>query len=151
MDGEDYVVVVDDDPDDLLLANVALSESGCPLPVRLVNSGVELIHLLTAEHPLSGRRTHPPRLILLDLRMPGLSGHRVLEKLRLDPNLASVPVIALSGSMDRTEGTNALSAGAAAYISKNLPSDAFRSALFEALSTCLGGFSPGRNGHRPSA
>lgn len=137
MDVDEYVVVVDDDPDDLLLTNVALRQSGCTLPVRLLSSGTELIHILTAAHPDTGSRTPKPKAILLDLRMPGLSGRRVLERLRTDPRLADVPVIALSGTMDHTEGNHALSAGAAAYISKNLSSEAFQAALQDALAKCL--------------
>lgn len=139
MNAEGYVVVVDDDPDDLLLANVALKESGCRLPVRLVASGAELIHLLTTSHPETGTRTPPPILILLDLRMPGISGRLVLERLRTDPDLASIPIIALSGTMNREEGNGALSAGATAYVSKNLSSDAFRQAIRNAIDTCLPG------------
>jgi putative two-component system response regulator len=139
MNAEGYVVVVDDDPDDLLLANVALKESGCRLPVRFVASGAELIHLLTTEHPETGTRTPPPVLILLDLRMPGISGRVVLERLRTDPYLAGVPIIAVSGTMDRNEGNGALSAGARAYVSKNLPTEDFRQAIRNALDICVPG------------
>ena len=137
MDQEEYVVIVDDDPDDLLLANVALQQSGCPYRARLVSSGTELIHLLTVSHPDTGGRTPPPRLILLDLRMPGYSGLRVLERLRMDPHLRSIPVIAMSGSLDKREHDGALSAGARAYVSKNLSSPALQDALRDALGACL--------------
>lgn len=137
MNQDEYVVVVDDDPDDLLLANVALQQCGCHLAVRLVSSGSELIHLLTTAHPETGSRTQPPRCIFLDLRMPGISGRRVLEQLRHDPLLANIPVIAMSGTMDSAEGPGALSAGASEYISKNLPSEDFRQALRMALRRCL--------------
>lgn len=139
MDQDDYVVIVDDDPDDLLLANVALQQCGCPLPIRLVSSGSELIHLLTAKHPETGDRTAPPRLILLDLRMPGFSGLRIIERLSEDPHLQHVPVVAMSGSLDHRDQSGALSAGARMYVSKNLPNDAFQSALRDALSKCLSG------------
>lgn len=141
MDQGEYVVVVDDDPDDLLLANVALQQCGCVLPVRLVSSGRELMHILTAAQPDTGTPTPPPRCIFLDLRMPGISGQHVIEKLRMHPHLADVPVIAMSGTMDNSEGPGALSAGASAYISKNLPSDDFRRAVQKALLQCL---EPGR-------
>ncbi len=75
-----------------------------PINLRLVarvfemRSHVELIAAHEPELGLELARVHKPELILLDINLPGLDGYQVLERLRADPELAHIPVVALTAS-----------------------------------------------------
>jgi len=67
---------------------------------------------------LRAARTAPPQLILLDMMLPGLDGTGVLERLKLDPLTAQIPVVVLTGLCQMNE-TKLKEAGAAAFIEKS--------------------------------
>jgi signal transduction histidine kinase/CheY-like chemotaxis protein len=79
------VLVIDDDPDARLLLRQFLEDAGCE--VETAGSGTEGLRLAHAR---------PPHLITLDLIMPRFNGYEVLEALRADPLLASIPVVVVS-------------------------------------------------------
>jgi signal transduction histidine kinase/ActR/RegA family two-component response regulator len=79
------VLVIDDDADARLLLREFLEEAGCD--VETAGSGTDGLRIA---------RAHPPDLITLDLIMPCLNGYQVLEALKADPNLASIPVVIVS-------------------------------------------------------
>lgn len=83
------VLVVEDDPSVRGLLQTLLSAEG--------------YEVATASDGLAGlvkAASQPPALVLLDLMMPDLGGARVLEEMRDDPDLASVPVIVVTGKVD---------------------------------------------------
>jgi DNA-binding response OmpR family regulator len=83
------VLVVEDDPSVRGLLQTLLSAEG--------------YEVATASDGLAGlvkAASQPPALVLLDLMMPDLGGVRVLEEMRDDPDLASVPVIVVTGKVD---------------------------------------------------
>jgi two-component system, OmpR family, phosphate regulon response regulator PhoB len=80
------ILVVDDDAPILLLMRNVLREFG--FEAITANSGAEAIHQA---------RTRSPKLMLLDRNMPGMTGDEVLQKLRAEDGLASLPVLILSG------------------------------------------------------
>ncbi len=79
------ILVVDDDKDILRLLRHSLTQGG--YTVRAVRQGEQALPL--------AKRLHP-ELILLDLRMPGMSGYEVLETLRRDPTTADIPVLVMT-------------------------------------------------------
>ena len=83
--GHRTVVVIDDDPLDLDLVEAILAPEG--YTVARAGSGEEGVRLVRHEHPL---------VVLLDLRMPDMDGFEVAERLRADPQTASVPIIVLT-------------------------------------------------------
>ena len=83
--GHRTVVVIDDDPLDLDLVEAILAPEG--YTVARAASGEEGVRLVRHEHPL---------VVLLDLRMPDMDGFEVAERLRADPETASVPIIVLT-------------------------------------------------------
>ena len=88
------VVLAEDNDDHALLIRMALDRaSKLPVEVRRARNGDEAIELV---------ETFPPDLLLLDLKMPGRSGHEVLQKLKGDERLRRVPVAVLTSS-DRDE------------------------------------------------
>ncbi len=88
------VVLADDNDDHALLIQMALERvATVPLDIRRARNGDEALALVAAS---------PPNLLLLDLNMPGRSGHEVLERIKGDERLRRIPVAVLTSS-DRDE------------------------------------------------
>ncbi len=101
------ILVVEDTPASLKLLTDLLTDSG--YRVRQAPNG---------ELALWSARAQAPELILLDVRMPGMDGYEVCRQLKLDPNLAEVPVIFLSAFTDTDDKVKGFAAGAVDFISK---------------------------------
>ncbi len=101
------VWVADDDTDDHLLFSLAAAEAELEPGLTFTLNGIEMLELLanTPDHQL-------PDLVVLDLRMPGLDGHRTLELIREDPRTAELPVIVFTTSTRDEDRSSALDAGA---------------------------------------
>ena len=88
------VVLAEDNDDHALLIEMALGKaSRLPVQLRRAHNGDEAIELVEAD---------PPDLLLLDLKMPGRSGHEVLQRVKNDERLKKIPVAVLTSS-DRDE------------------------------------------------
>ena len=101
------VLVVDDTPDNLMLMAELLKDS---YRVKAANSGEKALRLLQAD-PL-------PDLILLDIMMPGLSGHQVAQQLKDDPRTRNIPIIFLTAMAAMEDEIRGLQMGAVDYITK---------------------------------
>ncbi|MDW8300471.1 MAG: response regulator [Anaerolineae bacterium] len=106
------ILIVDDTPDNLAVARAALNHFG--VQVHTASSGEEGLNLA---------RQLKPTLILLDIKMPKLSGWDVLRAIRQDDSLAHTLVIAITAYAMDTDREEALAAGFDGYISK--PFDLF--------------------------
>jgi signal transduction histidine kinase/CheY-like chemotaxis protein len=116
-DGRRTVVVIDDDPLDLDLVEAVLAPEGYTV-VRAA-SGEDGVRLVRHEHPL---------VVLLDLRMPDMDGFEVAERLRADPETASVPIIVLT-HMEMTRADRDRLAGRVDHLAQK--GDLDRAALVE--------------------
>jgi len=101
------VLIADDSDQSRELVRIVLEQAGHS--VREAANGSDA--LLIA-------RAFPPDLIVLDLRMPGLDGFGVVEALRADPRLRTIPVMALTASAMSGDREKALAAGFAVFIAK---------------------------------
>lgn len=101
------ILVVDDNPANLRLLSQILAERGHH--VRAVTGG---------QRALESVRIDPPDMILLDIRMPGLDGYEVCERLKATPELAAVPVLFISALDDTEDKVRAFRAGGLDYICK---------------------------------
>jgi chemotaxis family two-component system response regulator Rcp1 len=90
------VLLVEDDPGDVLIAKEALHAGNVESRLEVVPDGVEALAYLRNE----GKYADAPRpdLILLDLNLPRKSGHEVLTEVKADPALRSIPVVVLTTS-----------------------------------------------------
>ncbi|MDP9067068.1 MAG: diguanylate cyclase [Actinomycetota bacterium] len=100
------VLVVDDDPDLRMLANVQLGE------------GFDVIQAENGEECIRKARSESPDVILLDMMMPGMNGAEVLTALSDDPATRNIPVIFLSGLGTTEDRVAGLERGAVDYITK---------------------------------
>ena len=106
--GETTVLIVEDDPDQLALADLRVSMAG--YRVRVANDARELLEDL---------RTRPlPEILLLDVMLPDGNGFDILAKLRKHPKFALLPVAMLTAKDDPQEIAKGLSLGADAYMTK---------------------------------
>ncbi len=84
----------------------------------LTPAGYSVEQFATAKPALEGIRTNPPDLVLLDLQLPDLSGHEVLEAIRSDPATRLLPVVMMTGMATTAEKLRAQSAGVTDFIAK---------------------------------
>ena len=120
------VLLVEDDPDDVLLVQRAFRKlGGQAVPLSLVGDGEQAVAYLAGQGAYADRASHPlPALLLLDLKLPRRSGFEVLEWLRAQPGLRRLPVVVLTGSREMTDVDRALDLGANSYLVKPVGFDA---------------------------
>ena len=117
------VLLAEDNEDDFFLSSRVLAKAGLQ-PVHHVADGNQAIDYLAGRGPYADRARHPlPDLLLLDLKMPGHTGHEVLEWMRQQPHLQAVRVYVLTSSDEPSDRRRALQAGAQGYIVKPLCSE----------------------------
>jgi CheY-like chemotaxis protein len=90
------VLLVEDDPGDVVIAKEALKASRLKSKLTVVPDGVEALKYLRREEGYAG--ADRPDLILLDLNLPKKSGHEVLAEVKADPSLRKIPVVVLTTS-----------------------------------------------------
>jgi CheY-like chemotaxis protein len=119
------MLLVEDNPDDVFLFTRALSKAKRPHPLHVVTSGRAAIDYLSGTGKYGDRNAFPlPELIMLDLKMPLLSGFEVLQWIRGDGVARLIPVIVLSSSALPEDVNRAYALGANAYMVKPANADA---------------------------
>ena len=116
------ILVAEDDANDIFFLRRAFQKAEVKCQIFDVPNGQEAIHYLQAAPPYSNRADYPlPHLLLLDLKMPLMSGFDVLEWLQGQPVLADLPAVVLSSSAHEEDIARAQGLGARGYLVK--PSD----------------------------
>src|SRR5690349_16306293 len=94
------VLLVEDNPSDQELTLRMLRKEGLANRIQVANDGVEALDFIfcRGDH---GDRTfdQPPRLVLLDLKLPKVNGLEVLREIKGDPRTANIPVVVLTSSV----------------------------------------------------
>jgi len=125
---------IEDDPNDILLGERAMTKSGFPTPIVL-RDGEEAIAYLGGKGIYEDRVRYPlPSLILTDLKLPRVSGIDVLRWLRAQQGLCRIPVVILTSSRQRRDIDLAYDCGANAYLVKPIESHVLVE-LFRSLSS----------------
>jgi CheY-like chemotaxis protein len=117
------VLLVEDDPGDVLMTQEAFTEHKVRNNLTVVNDGVEALAYLRREGIYAGATR--PDLILLDLNLPRKDGREVLAEIKADPDLRLIPVVVLttSGAHDDVVGSYRLHANA--YVTKPVDFEQF--------------------------
>lgn len=110
------ILLVEDDPGDVRLTREALAESKLRNELHVVGDGEEAMEFLRR----TGRHVDAPRpdVVLLDLNLPRLSGREVLELVKSDPELKSIPVTVLTTSQAEEDIVRSYDLNANAYVTK---------------------------------
>ena len=97
------ILIADDSANDVELTLAALDEPHLANEVVVVRDGAEALDYLYRRGRFGDRPAGHPRLILLDVKMPKLSGHDVLRQIKADPELRIIPVVVLTSSRERRD------------------------------------------------
>lgn len=122
------IVIVDDNPANLKLARVVLEDEG--YAVRTAIDATELMRRLEEA---------PPRLILMDIQLPGVDGLELTRRLKADPRYQHIVIVALTAYAMKGDRAKALSAGCDGYITKPIDVDE----LPKTVAQHLAGMKPG--------
>ena len=127
------ILIADDDAQDAMLVRMAAQRAALGIRLESVTDGEQAIDYLLGRARYADRQSHPfPSMMLLDLKMPRLSGFDVLDFVRNQPGLRRLPVVIFSSSDDPKDIKRAYEAGANSYLCKPHSSDDL-SALLKAL------------------
>lgn len=119
MDAFFSVVVAEDNPDDAFILQRAFKTNGLQRPIHILKDGAEVLAYLKGEEPYADRIAHPfPDLLILDLKMPIMSGFEVLEWIHNNPDYRVIPAVVWSASSDRRDVKHAFCLGAHGYFRK---------------------------------
>lgn len=126
------ILFVEDSADDAMFTIRALTKSGFSNKLHHVVDGAAALDFLYCRGIYTGRDgTHHPKLVLLDLKMPKVSGLQVLETIKSDPKLKTIPVVMLTSSNEGPDIERCFQLGANSYIVKPVDSDNFFHAIKE--------------------
>jgi CheY-like chemotaxis protein len=114
-----HILLIDDNPDHVKIVIWALEQSEVKNRVTVIEDGkkaLDLLESLDSQHSTLRRK---PDLILLDINLPELNGIDLLQRIKANSNLNSIPVVILSSSERIEDIKNAYAKGANTYISKS--------------------------------
>ena len=118
------ILIAEDDENDAVLLKLALQKAGVENPVFTMNDGDQVIAYLKGDTPYANREKFPlPSVLLLDLKMPRLSGFQVMEWLHAQKDFKSLLVVVLTGHDGLREVQQAYKLGAHSFLIKPCKSE----------------------------
>jgi CheY-like chemotaxis protein len=121
------VLLVEDDPGDVLLTREAFAEHHQGAQLHVVGDGEEAMRFVCRTGDFAGAPR--PTLVLLDLNLPRRSGLEVLADLKADPDLRTIPVVVLTTSQAEQDILRSYQLHTNAYIVKPIDADQFSEAI----------------------
>ena len=113
------ILLVEDDPADAELTVHALRKERLANNIEIARDGAEALDFLFCRGAYSNRSlTHPPRLVLLDLKLPKVSGHEVLRAIKGNERTRAIPVVVLTSSNQERDLVECYQLGVNSYIQK---------------------------------
>jgi two-component system response regulator len=126
MSHEVEILLVDDSPEDVELTVLALRRNKLSNDIQVAEDGAEALDFLFCRGPHKERTfSHPPRLVLLDLKLPKVDGLEVLRTIRADERTKTIPVVILTSSKEQKDVIDGYNLGVSAYIQKPVDFDQF--------------------------
>ncbi len=121
------ILLVEDNQDDMDLALHALRRERLANHICVVRDGEEALDFLYCRGAFAQRSfDHPPKLVLLDLKLPKVDGMEVLKQVKSDPRTKTIPVVIMTSSKEERDLVNSYHLGANSYIQKPVDFDQFR-------------------------
>ena len=120
------LLLVEDNPDDEALTLRALKKHNLANRIDVARDGQEALDYLLGEGNYRDRDTNElPQVILLDLKLPKISGLQVLERMRSEPATRHIPVVVLTSSDDEHDILRSYDLGANSYVRKPVDFEEF--------------------------
>ncbi len=121
------ILLVDDSQDDLDLALHALRRENLANKIFAVRDGEEALDFIFCRNAFAERSfDNPPRLILLDWKLPKVDGAEVLSQIKGDPRTRTIPIVILTSSREERDLINGYKLGANSFIQKPVDFNQFR-------------------------
>lgn len=114
------ILLAEDSPNDVELTLSALTDSGFANQVVWVKDGQEALDYLYRSGEHATRPSGQPAVVLLDLKMPRVDGLQVLDRVKKDPDLKSLPIVMLTSSREERDIAQSYASGCNAYVVKHL-------------------------------
>jgi DNA-binding response OmpR family regulator len=125
------ILLVEDDPMDVELSLTALSEYKIANCIDVVRDGAEALDYLFRRGTFKTRDEQDPVVVILDLKLPKVSGLEVLRQLKADPKLKVVPVVILTSSREEQDLIASYKLGVNSYVVKPVEFHKFIDAVRE--------------------
>ena len=130
VDGTMDILLVEDSEDDSAFFVHALKDVNPAAQLHIARDGVEALSLIFgAGNPDEAVPEIRPKLIVLDLKLPRISGLELLRKLKSNPHSRSIPVVALSSSREKRDLAESYQLGVNSYLVKPMDFDEYAEAV----------------------
>jgi CheY-like chemotaxis protein len=117
-DSKELILLVEDDPNDVELALAAFNDLSLEVEVAVARDGQEALDFLLRQGRYADRAGGCPALVLLDVKLPKLTGLQVLRQVKGAPGLRRVPVVMLTSSREERDLVESYDLGVNAYVVK---------------------------------
>ena len=120
------ILLVEDNPADVELTMHALRHDKVADSIEVARDGEEALDYLFCRGAHSARSfDRPPRLVLLDLKLPKLAGQDVLREVKSDPRTKAIPVVVMTSSVEEKDLTQSYRLGVNSYVQKSVDYNLF--------------------------
>jgi two-component system, response regulator len=124
------ILLVEDNPDDLQLTLRSLQKANLANRVQVARDGAEALEFIFCQGAFSARKIEePPKVILLDLKLPKVDGLEVLQRIKNDPRTQGIPVVVLTSSREQRDVVESYRLGVNSYIVKPVNFEGFAAAV----------------------
>lgn len=124
------ILIVEDNPRDAELTLRALKKNNLANHVMIAQDGVEALDFFFCRGKFEGRNfTNPPKIVLLDLKLPKINGLEVLKIVKKDERTAHIPIVIVTSSREEPDIQKAYEFGVNSYVVKPVDFDQFLNAM----------------------
>jgi CheY-like chemotaxis protein len=124
------ILLVEDSPNDEELTLYALKKNNITNHIQVVHDGAEALEYIFCTGAYADRRINePPKVILLDLKLPKVDGLEVLERIKADARTRTIPVVVLTSSQEESDIVESYQLGVNSYIVKPVDFEQFIDAV----------------------
>src|ERR1022692_11579 len=120
------ILLVEDNQDDLDMTMRALRKANLTNHIQAVRDGAEAVDFIFCQGAFAGRKFEsPPKVILLDLKLPKIDGMDVLKRIKSDPRTKMIPVVVLTSSKEQKDVIESYNLGVNSYMVKPVNFEGF--------------------------
>ena len=130
--GEVEIVLVEDNPNDAELITRSLKKHNLANKIVLLKDGAEALEFLLAKGgPVHPNGRHPPRVVLLDIKLPKVDGIEVLRRMKSDRRTKDIPAVILTSSNEERDIKEAYELGVNSFVTKPIKFEEFAKVVAE--------------------